>query len=130
MKMKVVALIATGLLTAGSWGYSQMMGPQDTYGCPWMSSSEVQNMRKHPMMGWYTHMGRVQLYPGNPMSILAWKDELGLSNSQADQLKAIEERAIADAKAVLSDEQTTKLTRVTKGWRPMSMNQCWNLMNR
>jgi hypothetical protein len=44
-------------------------------------------MQKHPMMGWYTHMGRVQLYPGNPMSILAWKDDLGLSNSQADQLK-------------------------------------------
>ena len=63
-------------------------------------------------------------------SILVWKDELGLSNSQADQLKAIEERAIADAKAVLSDEQTTKLARATKGWRPMSMNQCWNLMNR
>ena len=87
-------------------------------------------MRKDPMMGWYIHMGRVQLYPGNPLSILAWKDELGLSNSQAAQLKAIEERAIADAKAVLSDEQTTKLARVTKGWRPMSMNQCWNLMNR
>jgi hypothetical protein len=118
------------MLTAAIWGYSQMMGPQDMYGCPWMTQSQVQSMQKHPMMGWYTHMGRIQLYPGDPMSILAWKDELDLSDSQADQLKAIDERAIADAKAVLSDEQKTKLARVTKGWKPMSMNQCWNLMNR
>jgi hypothetical protein len=116
-------------LTAAIWGYSQMMGPQDMYGCPWMTQSQVQSMQKHPMMGWYTHMGRIQLYPDDPMSILAWKDELDLSDSQADQLKAIDERAIADAKAVLSDEQKTKLARVTKGWKPMSMNQCWNLMN-
>jgi hypothetical protein len=51
MKMKVVALIAIWLLTGAIWAYSQMMGPQDMYGCPWMSSSEVQSMRRHPMMG-------------------------------------------------------------------------------
>ena len=45
------------------------------------------------------------------MNILAWEDELGLSNSQADQLKAIEEKATADVRALLSDEQKTKL-----GW--------------
>lgn len=129
MKMKLVALVVSGVLAATIWGYSQMMGPHDM-GCPWMSESQVQSMGKHPMMGWYTHMGRIQLYPGDPMSIVAWEEELGLSNSQTDQLKAIEERAIADARAVLSDEQKTKLGRLTKGWRRMSMNQCWNLMNR
>jgi hypothetical protein len=128
MKTKSVTLIATGLLATVIWGQSQMMGPHDM-GCPWMSQPQVQSMRKHPMMGWYTHMGRIQLYPGDPMSILAWEDELGLSNSQADQLKAIEEKAIAEARAVLSDEQKAKLARVTKGWRPMSMNRCWDLMN-
>ena len=130
MKMKVVTLIATGLLTAAIWGYSQMMGPQDTYGCPWMSQFGGAEHAKRSNDGLVYPYGPSPVYPGNPLSILAWKDELGLSNSQADQLKAIEERAISDAKAVLSDEQTTKLARVTKGWRPMSMNQCWNLMNR
>lgn len=113
MKTKSVTLIATGLLATVIWGQSQMMGPHDM-GCPWMSQSQVQSMRKHPMMGWYTHMGRIQLYPGDPMSILAWEDELGLSNSQADQLKAIEEKAIAEARAVLSDEQKAKLARSPK----------------
>jgi hypothetical protein len=130
MKTKVVALIASGLFAAGIWGYSQQMGPQNMQiMCPWMTQSDMQHMQNHPMMGWYMHMGQTQLYPESPMSILAWKDQLGLSESQAGQLKAIEERAIADAKAVLSDQQKDKLASITKGWRPMSMGYCWNLMN-
>jgi len=129
MKMKVVALVASGLITAALWGYSQQMGSH-MYGSPGMNQSHMQHMRNHPMMGWYTRMGQTQVYPSSPMSILAWKDELGLSDSQASQLKAVEERAIAEAKAVLTNEQRIKLANMTKGWKPMSIDQYRNLMNR
>ena len=130
MKTKVVALIASGLFGAGIWGYSQQMGPQNMYGCPWMTQAQVQHMQHNPMMGWCTHMGQTQFYPESPMSIVAFQNQLGLSADQIKQLTAIQEKSNTDAKAVLTDEQRTKLDTVTKGWRAMSMDHCWNLMNR
>jgi hypothetical protein len=129
MKMKTAALIAGGVIAAGLWGYGQQMGPQNTSGCPWMTQAQMQHVQNHPMMGWYMHMGQIQLYPESPTSIVAWKNELGLSDIQAGQLKAIEERAIADAKAALTDEQKAKLATLTKGLSPMSMDHCWTMIN-
>jgi hypothetical protein len=63
MKTKVVALIASGLFGAGIWGYSQQMGPQNMSGCPWMTQAQVQQVRNHPMMGWYMHMGQLSRQP-------------------------------------------------------------------
>ena len=132
MKTKIVALVASGLFAAGIWGYSQhMMGPQDMQTmCPWMTQSDVQRMHKNPMMGWYAHMGQTRIYPDSPMSIVALQDEVGLSKDQIKQLTSIQERANSDAKAVLNEEQRAKLVTVTKRWKPMSMSQCWNFMNR
>lgn len=64
------------------------------------------------------------------MSIVALQDEVGLSNDQVKQLTSIQEKANSEAKAVLTEEQRAKLSTVTKGWKPMSMSRCWNLMNR
>jgi hypothetical protein len=130
MKTKVVALIASGLFGAGIWGYSQQMGPQNmSGGCPWMTQAQVQHMQNHPMMGWYMHMGQTQFYPDSPMSIAAFQNQLGLSGDQIKQLTAIQEKANTDAKAVLTDEQRTKLGTATKRWKPMSMDHCWTVMN-
>jgi hypothetical protein len=129
MKAKVVALIASGLFGAGIWGYSQQMGPHHMHMSPWMTQSQMQHMQNHPMFGWYTHMGQTQFYPDSPMSIVALQNQLGLSGDQIKQLTAIQEKSNTDAKAVLTDEQRSKLGTVTKGWGPMSMNHCWNLMN-
>ena len=136
MKTKIVALIASGLFAAGIWGYSQHMGHMGQMGsdmqtmCPWMTQSDVQRMHKNPMMGWYAHMGQTMVYPDSPMSIVALQDEVGLSNDQVKQLTSIQERANSEAKAVLTQEQRANLATVTKGWKPMSMSRCWNLMNR
>jgi hypothetical protein len=130
MKTKVVALIASDLFAAGMWGYSQQMGPQNMSGCPWMTQSDVQHMHNHPMMGWYTHMGQTQFYPDSPMSIAALQNELGLSGDQIKQLTSVQEKANADAKAILTDDQRAKLGTATKGWKPMTMYHCWDLMNR
>ncbi len=130
MKMKVIALIATGLFGAGIWGYSQQMGSQNMSGCPWMTQAQVQHMQNHPMMEWYMHMGQTQFYPDSPTSIAALQNQLGLSGDQIKQLTAIQEKSNTDAKAVLTDEQRTKLATVTKGWKPMSMDHCWTLMNK
>jgi hypothetical protein len=130
MRTKVVALVASGLFAAGIWGYSQHMGGHMQMMCPWMSQSDVQRMQNHPMMGWYGHMGQTTVYPDSPMSIIALQDEVGLSKDQIKQLTSIQERANSDAKVVLTEEQPAKLGTVTKGWKPMSMSRCWNLMNR
>ena len=98
--------------------------------CPWMTQSDVQRMHKSPMMGWYAQMGQTMVYPDSPMSIVALQDEVGLSNDQVKQLTSIQERANSEAKAVLTQEQRAQLANVTKGWKPMSMSRCWNLMNR
>ena len=133
MKTKVIALVASGLFAAGIWGYSQHMGHMGSdmqTMCPWMTQSDVQHMQKNPMMGWYAHMGQTTVYPDSPMSIVALQDEVGLSRDQIQQLTSIQERANSDAKAVLTEEQRAKLGSVTKRWKPMSMSQCWNMMNR
>ena len=57
------------------------------------------------------------------------QNQLELSGDQIKQLTAIQEKSNTDAKAVLTDEQRTKLGTVTKGWKTMSMDQCWTLMN-
>jgi hypothetical protein len=129
MKTKVVALITSALFGAVIWGYSQQMGPQNMSGCPWMTQAQVQDMQNRPMMGWYIHMGQTQFYPHSPMSIAALQNQLGLSADQIKQLTAIQEKSDTDARAVLTDEQRTKLASVTKGWKPMSMDHCWTLMN-
>jgi hypothetical protein len=129
MKTKVVALIASGLLGAGIWGYSQQVGPQNMSGCPWMTQAQVQHMQNRPMMAWYMHMGQTQFYPDSPMGIAALQNQLGLSADQIKQLTAIQEKSNTDAKALLTDEQRTKLGAVTKGRKTMSMDHCWTLMN-
>lgn len=94
-----------------------------------MTQSQVQHMQNYPMMGWYTHMAKPSFIQTALTSIAALQNQLGLSGDQIKQLTAIQEKSNADAKAVLTDEQRTKLGTVTKGWKPMSMDHCWTLMN-
>jgi hypothetical protein len=93
-----------------------------------LTQAQVQHMRNHPMTGWYMHMGQTQFYPDSPTSIVALQNQLGLSGDQIKQLTSIQEKSNTDAKAVLTDEQRTKLATITKGWKPISMDRCWTLM--
>lgn len=65
--------------------------------------------------------------PSPSLSLCCIANQLGLSGDQIKQLTAIQEKSNADAKAVLTDEQRIKLGTVTKGWKPMSMDHCWDL---
>ena len=62
--------------------------------------------------------------PEGPESLLAWKQELGLTEDQVTNLRTVEEKAISDAKALLSAEQVDKLKTLARDTKPESMMQC------
>ena len=69
------------------------------------------------------HMCAVQYNPESAESLLAWKAELKLTDDQVASLKTVEEKARADAKALLDPEQLNKLAEISKDMKPQSMMQ-------
>lgn len=61
----------------------------------------------------------------NPSSPLAWEQELTLTDEQRTRLRAIEDKALVDAKDLLTAEQQEKLKELAK---PESMMQCVRAM--
>jgi hypothetical protein len=59
----------------------------------------------------------------SPGSLLAWEDELKLTDDQTASLKTVEEKAIADGKALLTSDQLSKLAELAKNMKPQSMMQ-------
>ncbi len=66
-------------------------------------------------------MCAVQFQPQGPASLLVWKEKLDLTDDQVTSLKAVEEKAQADAKALLNPEQVAKLDELSKDMKPQSM---------
>ena len=62
----------------------------------------------------------------SPESLLAWKQELSLTEDQVTNLRTVEEKAITDAKALLSAEQVDKLKELARDAKPESMMRCMN----
>lgn len=73
---------------------------------------------KSAMVDQCRHMCAVQLNPESPASLFAWKEQLELSADQADKLRSVEEKAINDAKALLTAEQLGKLETLAKDMKP------------
>jgi hypothetical protein len=70
------------------------------------------------------HICAIQYNSENPASLLAWKQELNLAEDQAASLRTIEEKAIGDAKALLTAEQLGKLKELAQNTKSQSMMQC------
>jgi hypothetical protein len=137
-KTKLAVLTTACLILGGIWlssyaqqsevhkkateGQSQMqMGPE-------MMQQMMKDMGNNPMMAQCQHMMRTVIYPDSASSILALKEQLDLSEKQTKELIAIQEKANAEAKRVLTEEQGKKFEALTKDWKPQSMMQCMQTM--
>ena len=72
------------------------------------------------------HMCVTQENPESPERLLAWKQELSLTEDQVTNLRTVEGKAISDAKALLSAEQVDKLKELARDAKPESMMRCMN----
>jgi hypothetical protein len=72
------------------------------------------------------HMCATRHNPESPESLLAWKQELNLTEDQVTTLRMVEGKAISDAKALLSAEQVDKLKELARDAKPESMMRCMN----
>lgn len=113
MRTKFAALITICLVLGGMWlsSYAQME--------PKMmkdASGDSMKLQCRCMMD-------TIIYPDSLLIISALKEELSLSENQVKKLNAIEGKAKAEAKNVLTDEQHKKFKTLTKGWKPQNMMQ-------
>jgi len=75
------------------------------------------------------HTCAIQYNPEGPGSLLAWKQELNLTKDQAASLRTVEEKAIGDAKALLTAEKLGKLKTLAKDMKPQSMMHMQGMMH-
>jgi hypothetical protein len=79
--------------------------------------------RGNSMMEQCRNMMRTLISPDSPNSILALRKELGLSEEQVEKIKAVGEKANAEAKKILSEKQLKQFETLTKEWTPQTMMQ-------
>ncbi len=79
------------------------------------------------------NMMATMVYPASSGSILDLKDYLNLSEEQVKKLNAIVEKANAESRNILTDEQRKKLESVSENWQPQSMQEMmsrWQKMDK
>ena len=118
MRTTIFAVTAALTLTGGIWLHAQQSEEGKT-GTPGESDESKVAMIEH-----CKHMCATQHNPESPESLLAWKQELSLTEDQAASLRTVEEKATHDAKALLSAEQLGKLKELAENTKPQSMMQC------
>jgi hypothetical protein len=116
MKPTIVTLAAALVLTGGIWLRAQQSEPAPTETAS--ASGETKGARCEAMCA-MKHTSQ------NPADLLAWNQKLNLSDKQRVRLRAIEDKATNEAKALLSAEQQDKLKELS---RSQSMMQCMYLM--
>lgn len=89
----------------------------------------MQCMGDNAMTAQCMTMCNAAISPDSPSSLLALKDQLGLSERQAKALVEIETKARADARKMLTADQQKKLEGLTKDWKPTSMMQGMHTMS-
>jgi hypothetical protein len=112
MKKTILTLSAT-LFVAGG----MMLRAQEGTG----GAAGATEKSKTSLVDQCSHMCAVQIQPQSPASLLAWKEKLDLTDDQVASLKVVEEKALADAKALLKPEQVAKLDELSKDMKPQSM---------
>jgi hypothetical protein len=113
---KTIITLSVALLVAGGMMLRAQEGQQGTGG-----AATATEESKTSLVDQCSHMCAVQFRPQSPASLLAWKEKLGLTDDQVASLKAVEEKAVADAKALLKPEQVAKLDELSKDMKPQSM---------
>ena len=115
--MKPTILLAVTItLTGGIWLSAQRSDPASPE--PLSASVETNNARCEAM-SMMKHSSQ------DPANLLAWDEELDLTDGQGAQLRAIEEKASNEAKDLLTVEQQDKLKELgtrqsmRQGMRPM-----------
>ena len=99
--MKPTILLAAAItLTGGIWLSAQQSDPASPE--PLSASAETNSARCEAMCA-MKHSSQ------NPANLLAWDQELDLTDGQRAQLRAIEEKASNEAKDLLTVEQQDKL---------------------
>jgi hypothetical protein len=116
---KTILTVTTALvLTGGIWLRAQQ-SDEGVTGTPGGSDESKTAMVEHCQ-----HMCATQHSPESPESLLAWKQELSLTEDQVTNLRTVEEKAISDAKALLSPEQVDKLKELSGNTKPESTMRC------
>jgi hypothetical protein len=118
MKTKILTLTVALLLTGGTWLRAQQ-GDEGSTG-----AASGSDESKTAMVEQCRHICAIQYNPESPGSLLAWKQELNLTEDQAASLRTVEEKAMGDAKALLTAEQLGKLKELAQNMKPHSMMQC------
>lgn len=118
MKTTILTVTAALVLTGGIWLRAQQ-SDEGVTGTPSGSDASETAMIEH-----CKHMCATQHNPESPESLLAWKQELGLTEDQVTTLRTVEEKAVSDAKALLSPEQVDKLKGPARDAKPESMMGC------
>ena len=118
MKTTILTLTAALVLTGGIWLRAQQSDEGST------GTASGSDESKTAMVEQCRHMCAIQYNPESPGSLLAWKQELNLTEDQAASLRTVEEKAIGDAKALLTAEQLGKLKELAQNMKPHSMMQC------
>jgi hypothetical protein len=118
MRKTILTVSVALVLTGGIWLRAQQ-GDEGVAGTPIGSDESKTAMIEH--------CKRMNVTPHNaesPESLLAWKQELRLTEDQVTSLRTIEEKAISDAKALLSAEQVDKLKQFARDSKPLNDLQC------
>ena len=118
MKTTILTVTAALVLTGGIWLRAQQ-SDEGVAGAPGGSDESKTAMIEH-----CKHMCATKHNPESPESLLAWKQELSLTEDQVTSLRTVEEKAISDAKALLSAEQVDKLKELARDTKPESTMQC------
>jgi hypothetical protein len=124
VKTTILTLTAALVLTGGIWLRAQQSDEGSTGPASGSDESKTATVEQ------CRHMCAIQYNPESPGSLLAWKQELSLTEDQAASLRTVEEKAIGDAKALLTAEQLGKLKELAQNMKPHSMMQCMQGMMR
>ena len=117
MRTTILTLTAALVLTSGLWLLAQQSDEGSTGTMTGSQESETVTVDQ------CRHMCATQYNPESPGSLLAWKHELNLTDDQAASLRTVEEKAISDAKALLTADQLGKLKELAQNMKPQSMMQ-------
>ena len=118
MRKTILTVTSALVLTGGIWLRAQQ-SDEGVTGTPGGSDESKTAMLEHCQ-----HMCATRHNPESPESLLAWKQELSLTEDQVTNLRTVEEKAISDAKALLSPEQVDKLKELSRNTKPESMMRC------
>jgi hypothetical protein len=122
MRTTIFTVTAALTLTGGIWLHAQQ-SEEGMTGTPTGADESKTAMIEH-----CKHMCATEHDPESPESLLAWKQELSLTEDQAASLRTVEEKATNEAKALLSADQLAKLKELAENTKPQSMMQCMQEM--